>query len=158
MSCRLRQASSADLAALQQLLAEDEGHAMPDAGITRALDSGSNGHDLLLAEIGEQYAGYIHSQLIVDELTVLNLLVRPTWRRQGIAGQLLCAALQSAERGGATRCLLEVRAGNVAALALYRSMGFVEDGRRAGYYPGIAGREDAVLMSVALPARIRETS
>jgi len=158
VSCRLREASSADLAALRHLVADDEGQAMAEAAITRALDDGGSGHSLLLAELGELPAGYIHSQLIMDELTVLNLLVRPTSRRQGIAGQLLRAALQRAEREGAIRCLLEVRAGNGAALALYRSLGFVEDGRRTGYYPGIAGREDAVLMSVTLPARIRETS
>ena len=154
----MRQASSADLAALQQLVAEDEDPAMAEAGITRALDRGSSGHELLLAAVGEQYAGYIHSQLIIDELTVLNLLVRATSRRQGIAGQLLRAALQRAERAGASRCLLEVRAGNAAAQALYQSLGFVEDGRRTGYYPGTAGREDAVLMSVTLPVRTRETN
>ena len=131
---------------------------MAEAGITRALDGGGSGHSLMLAEFDQLPAGYIHSQLILDELTVLNLLVRPASRRQGIAGQLLQTSLQRAEREGATRCLLEVRAGNDAALALYRSMGFVEDGRRTGYYAGTTGREDAVLMSVTLPARIRETS
>jgi ribosomal-protein-alanine N-acetyltransferase len=43
---------------------------------------------------------------------------------------------------------LEVRAGNLAALTLYRRFGFVEVGRRKGYYRDPA--EDAVLMDLLL--------
>jgi ribosomal-protein-alanine N-acetyltransferase len=48
---------------------------------------------------------------------------------------------------------LEVRAGNQEAQALYRRHGFVVTGVRPKYYPAREGREDAVLMSLTLPAR-----
>ena len=51
--------------------------------------------------------------------------------------------LQAAPAHGIQRILLEVRAGNAAAQALYRRNGFIECGRRKGYYGGV---EDAVLM------------
>lgn len=77
------------------------------------------------------------------------ILVAREARRQGVAGRLLAAVIDQAQGWGSERLLLEVRAGNEAALALYRGAGFGEDGRRRGYYPaGTAGqREDALLMS-----------
>jgi ribosomal-protein-alanine N-acetyltransferase len=44
--------------------------------------------------------------------------------------------------------LLEVRRSNVAAQGFYRSVGFVEEGRRPGYYADPI--EDAVLMRLRL--------
>jgi ribosomal-protein-alanine N-acetyltransferase len=55
-----------------------------------------------------------------------------------------------AKQWQAERLLLEVRAGNQRAIALYQQAGFGEDGCRKGYYPavkGTTGREDALLMS-----------
>ncbi|MEP1469917.1 MAG: ribosomal protein S18-alanine N-acetyltransferase [Halieaceae bacterium] len=155
MSCQLRQATAADQALVQQLAAQDDGHVMTEAAIARVL---SGGDVLFLAEVDDQAAGYIHTQLIMDEVTVLNLFVSPGSRRQGIAGQLLNAAQKRARQDGAARCLLEVRAGNQGALALYQSLGYTEDGRRNGYYPGVTEREDAVLMSAVLAAGIAETN
>ena len=43
--------------------------------------------------------------------------------------------------------LIEVRPGNLAALALYRRHGFIEIGRRRNYYPAQGGREDAIVMA-----------
>ena len=44
--------------------------------------------------------------------------------------------------------MLEVRAGNEPAIALYRKHGFVEVGRRKNYYE--KPREDAILMTLVL--------
>jgi ribosomal-protein-alanine N-acetyltransferase len=49
---------------------------------------------------------------------------------------------------GAGEILLEVREGNEAALGLYGSLGFREEGRRKGYYGEPV--EDAVLMRMKL--------
>ena len=45
---------------------------------------------------------------------------------------------------------LEVRPSNLSAIALYENMGFNEMAIRRGYYPAANGREDAVLMGLAL--------
>jgi ribosomal-protein-alanine N-acetyltransferase len=44
-----------------------------------------------------------------------------------------------------------VRASNREARALYASHGFVEVGRRRGYYPAPAGREDALVLCAEVP-------
>jgi ribosomal-protein-alanine N-acetyltransferase len=76
----------------------------------------------------------------LDVVELLRIAVTPAERRTGIAGQLITAALSKCT--GRT-VLLEVAAGNDAAVGLYGAFGFEEISRRRGYY---AGGEDAVIM------------
>ena len=48
---------------------------------------------------------------------------------------------------------LEVRPSNLHAIALYQSLGFVEVGRRRGYYQAEVGREDALVLKLSLPVK-----
>ncbi|WP_438766132.1 GNAT family N-acetyltransferase [Kushneria sp. TE3] len=82
------------------------------------------------------------------DLELEMIAVDPDHRCQGLAGRLITAMIEQGEALGLERILLEVRAGNEAAQALYIRYGFSVDARRAGYYPQAAGeREDAILMS-----------
>jgi ribosomal-protein-alanine N-acetyltransferase len=77
-----------------------------------------------------------------------NIAVRQEARCQGI-GRTLCREAIDWSRSRAARVLeLEVRASSAGALALYRSLGFMEQGRRRWYYRDPI--EDAVLMSATL--------
>lgn len=89
-------------------------------------------------------AGYVGSQSVPPESDVMNLAVAPEFRRQGIGRALmdaLCARLHSL---GMTSLTLEVRDSNAAARTLYGGMGFVEVGRRKGYY--VNPKEDALIL------------
>lgn len=82
-----------------------------------------------------------------DSWHVMNVLVDPPARRRGIASQLLDQLLERTERhalGIGDGWTLEVREGNDAAIALYESRGFVNHGRRPGYYSDT--NEAAVIM------------
>ena len=87
--------------------------------------------------------GYISLYQAADELEVLNLAVLPVARRQGLGERLLRTALQEAEKTGINRALLEVRTGNVPAIALYEKCGFVRVGKRPRYYADTG--EDALI-------------
>lgn len=83
-----------------------------------------------------------------DEVHLLDLAVDEAWRRRGLARELLSAVLDDARRSTARLVLLEARASNEPALALYRSAGFfVTDVRRAYYSDN---GEDAVVMRLEL--------
>ena len=82
-----------------------------------------------------------------DDVHVLRLTVAEPHRRRGIGRALLGDLVAVARSEGAASVTLEVRAGNTAALALYRATGFVERGRREGYY---ADGEDALLLTLDL--------
>ncbi|HAX40959.1 MAG TPA: ribosomal protein S18-alanine N-acetyltransferase [Bryobacteraceae bacterium] len=91
--------------------------------------------------------GHIAAFLVIrqtapDEAEILNIAVDPAHRRRGLARRLLAAAFRQPRT-----FFLEVRQSNIAAQALYRSLGFHVCGRRPGYYrhpdePAILMRRD----------------
>jgi len=89
-------------------------------------------------------AGYICHWVVGEELHVNNLAVDRRWRRRGIGGALLQAALEEGRLRGARCAFLEVRASNVAAQTLYLRHGFESAGIRRSYYD--RPPEDALLM------------
>jgi [ribosomal protein S18]-alanine N-acetyltransferase len=100
----------------------------------------------LVAESAGRMVGAVLARAGADEAEILMLVVAPDVRRRGIAAWLLDSILEEAARHGARRVFLEVGAANPAALALYRRTGFVDAGRRSGYYtPGDEG--DALLLA-----------
>ncbi|MGA8109749.1 MAG: GNAT family N-acetyltransferase [Acidobacteriaceae bacterium] len=83
-----------------------------------------------------------------------SIAVPPDGRRQGIGAALLRAALAWAAQHAARRLVLEVRASNTPALALYRRDGLRIEGRRPRYYAH--PEEDALLLGTDVtfaPAR-----
>ena len=81
-------------------------------------------------------------------------LGRDRFLLSGGHGSALLDAVQARARGAGFATLwLEVRASNERARRLYAQRGFAEVGLRRGYYPAAGGREDAVLMSLALPGQ-----
>lgn len=101
---------------------------------------------ILLAE-GEDGSllGYAVLSVILDEGNLDNIAVAPGARRRGVADALL-SALTGFGREHLTTLMLEVRASNVAAIALYKKHGFAAVGQRKNYYD--APREDAILMTL----------
>ena len=88
--------------------------------------------------------GYAGLHVILDEGYIDNVAVRPEYRRQGIADQLLDVFCRFGEAH--LRFLtLEVRPSNTAAVALYEKHGFHEAGRRKNYYTDPT--EDALLLT-----------
>jgi len=90
--------------------------------------------------------GVIVIWLVLDEAHIATLAVHPDYRREGIGKRLLMVALQEAIQYGAGQALLEVRAKNQAAQALYRLFGFEVVGYRPRYYKD--NHEDALLMTL----------
>ncbi len=85
------------------------------------------------------------------EAHILTLCVHPDQQRQGIARMIMNFILGLAQKRQAETLFLEVRPSNIAAIELYRSMGFIDAGRRPNYYPDDNNsREDALIMTLAL--------
>ncbi|MHB1115467.1 ribosomal protein S18-alanine N-acetyltransferase [Sideroxydans sp.] len=94
--------------------------------------------------------GYAVMMLAVDEAELLDIAIATSQQRKGQGRKLLNEMLALARHRAMRRMVLEVRASNVPALALYRSMGFSDIGLRRDYYPAGSGREDAILMGRGL--------
>jgi [ribosomal protein S18]-alanine N-acetyltransferase len=101
-------------------------------------------------EQSQQIFGYVVMMLVLDEAHLLNISIAKSVQGQGYGGALLSFIMQKAREYGALNMFLEVRLSNKAAIGLYEKKGFNEMAIRPRYYPAANGREDAMLMGVAL--------
>lgn len=93
--------------------------------------------------------GYSILATMVDEAHVLNCCVAPTYQGRGLGRQMMQHLISRLPHMHLPSLLLEVRPANAAAVHLYSDLGFLEIGRRRGYYPATVeegGREDALVM------------
>jgi ribosomal-protein-alanine N-acetyltransferase len=100
-----------------------------------------------VACVDERAIGAFVAWVVADEVHVLDVATHPDRRRQGVGRALVNELLALARRQRALHMYLEVRRSNVAAIALYRGVGFAAVGVRARYY---ANDEDAIEMALAL--------
>ena len=98
----------------------------------------------LIAADGDDVVGYIGSQTVLGESDIMNVAVAPGYRRQGIAEALLLELEGTLMKDGVYSLTLEVRPSNDAAIELYRKLGYLEVGRRPGYYH--RPKEDALIL------------
>jgi ribosomal-protein-alanine N-acetyltransferase len=90
--------------------------------------------------------GYLCYWIVFEEVRLMNLAVIESMRHRGIARSLVSTALQTGVSQSAHRAVLEVRASNRAAQALYQGFGFSQTAVRPKYYTNPV--EDAVLMEL----------
>ncbi len=89
-------------------------------------------------------AGYLTLFTSAWEMEILNIAVRPDFRRRGLGRAMLSHVLQVCRKMGIQRGYLEVRRSNTAARSLYEAFAFQEVGVRKRYYPD--NGEDAIIM------------
>jgi ribosomal-protein-alanine N-acetyltransferase len=90
--------------------------------------------------------GYGGCWLIAGEAHISTIAVHPDFRGRGLGELLLASMLQRALHLNGEYSVLEVRAGNTTAQALYRKYEYEIVGTRKGYYRDDG--EDALLMEV----------
>lgn len=99
---------------------------------------------LFAAEYQGKLCGYAALRVLAGEGEIQRIAVFPEYRRLGIGRKLMEAMVAFSESQGAPDMTLEVRAGNIPAITLYKSYGFAEEGLRKGYYHDPL--EDALIM------------
>jgi len=110
------------------------------------IDALSHGYICRVDEEAGEIRGYSVMRPIVDEAELLLIGVAAVHQRMGLGRAILSGMLDLVRERQITRVFLEVRVSNVAALTLYRSLGFMEIGKRRGYYQNASGSEDAITM------------
>jgi ribosomal-protein-alanine N-acetyltransferase len=108
------------------------------------------GYHCLVLDVGGSVTGYGIMSVAAGEAHLLNLCVHPHAQNMGYGRRLLGAMLQKAAESEAERVFLEVRPSNRIAQHLYRSVGFEQIGIRPAYYQAEYGREDAIVLAIAL--------
>jgi RimJ/RimL family protein N-acetyltransferase len=88
----------------------------------------------VVAEIDEQIIGHVFLDPLPlaanAHICALTIVVYPGWQGRGVGRELMQHVIRWAERiRGIEKIELRVRASNERAIALYRNMGFEEEGR-----------------------------
>jgi [ribosomal protein S18]-alanine N-acetyltransferase len=130
----VRSARDDDLEALLALEASFPGDRLGRAAFWRFLRSAHAA--VWIAEVGGAPVG---DAIVVyrrgyGSARLVSLVVAPGWRRRGIGRVLLRHAEREATRRGCLALRLEVRADNLAALALYQGLGYASVGSTDHYY------------------------
>ena len=113
-------------------------------------DSLRAGYDCRTWRMQGELIGYFVLMSGAGEAHLLNLSVAAAHQRRGHGAALLREATRLARSRGAGAIFLEVRPSNLAGQRLYTRFGFRKVGVRRDYYPAAGGREDALVLSLAL--------
>ena len=114
------------------------------------VDSLRAGYQCCVLRSRAELIGYFVLMVAAGEAHLLNLSIAPLWQRKGHGSLLLREAASIARARGARSIFLEVRPSNAGAQALYTRFGFRKIAVRRGYYPAHSGREDALVLTLAL--------
>ena len=114
------------------------------------VDSLNNHYQAWVLSENDRIIGYSVMMMVLDEAHLLNISVDKALQGKGWGRYLLDLMMKKAHELGAANMFLEVRVSNMSAIQLYEKVGFNEMAIRRNYYPAFEGREDAVLMGLAL--------
>jgi ribosomal protein S18 acetylase RimI-like enzyme len=156
----MRRAAAADVAALvdlqRQIYREERwfvGDGPPSVAALAQRLRGSNPRVSLwlVADCDRSLCGWLELHRLpparLDHVATLTLAVAPGWRHQGIGRALLEQGFQWAKQVGVRKITLNVRAGNDAAIGLYRAQGFELEGRERQQIRTSEGFEDNLIMA-----------
>lgn len=92
----------------------------------------------------KEVIGYAGVWIVAGEGDITNIAVNPSYRKQGIASNILTKLFEICKENNCTDITLEVRTSNTAAQNLYKKFNFKEEGIRKKYYSD--NGEDAIIM------------
>lgn len=97
---------------------------------------------MIVAKQNGEIVGFINYKNILDEIEIMNIVIKNDKRGQGVASNLLSYVIRKEK---ANKINLEVNEKNKTAINLYSRFGFKKVGKRTKYYNG---QDDAILMTL----------
>lgn len=140
----IRQMQADDLEQAAALEAKNFSRPWSREAFADALEKEYYQYLVAIDEKTQQVLGMCGMIRTLEEGGITNVVVRDDARNQGIAYRMLTELMQRAEKEGVKEYTLEVRKSNAPAIALYRKLGFMEEGIRPSFYDMPV--EDAVMM------------
>lgn len=100
-----------------------------------------------VARLQNEIVGFCGITMILDEVTIMNLVVRKDKRSLGIGSYLLQYIIHFAKEQHSSFLTLEVNEKNIVAIHLYQKYHFQQVGLRKNYYHH---SDNAILMTLLL--------
>lgn len=138
---QLREMTEADLMSVVHIEQDCYPRPWSEVLFKRELDNPLS--HLLLCTLSAEIVGYVCLWAVAGEVEIHNVATAPRWQRKGVAAYLMQAVQYYMDQHDIDGAFLEVRSGNVKAIALYEKCAFRVFDRRRSYY---SDGEDALLM------------
>lgn len=78
--------------------------------------------------------GFAGIKIILDSADIMNIVVKKSWRNQGVGNLLLSNLISICKISNLSSLSLEVNEDNLPAIHLYEKVGFKKIGLRKNYY------------------------
>ena len=78
--------------------------------------------------------GFAGIKIILDNADIMNIVVKKSWRNQGVGNLLLSNLISICKISNLSSLSLEVNEDNLPAIHLYEKVGFKKIGLRKNYY------------------------
>lgn len=140
----IRRMQSGDLEQVAALEAQNFSRPWSKEAFADALEKDYYQYLVAVDEESQRIFGMCGLIRTLEEGGITNVVVSDDARNQGIGYRMLTELMRRAEEEGVREYTLEVRKSNAPAIALYRKLGFVEEGIRPAFYDMPV--EDAVIM------------
>ena len=101
----------------------------------------------IIAKNDNEIVGFAGLKVIIDEADIMNIVVKKSFRHNGIGSILLKKLISYAMDNNLKTITLEVNEHNLSAIRLYDKFNFDHIGIRKKYYNG---ESDAIIMSKIL--------
>lgn len=98
-----------------------------------------------VAKQENEIVGFVGILLIIDQVNIMNIVVKKDKRNFGIGSLLLEEIIRYSKIHNATSITLEVNEKNIPAIKLYEKYGFKQVGLRRKYYNN---EDNAILMDL----------
>ena len=91
----------------------------------------------------DEIIGFAGIKIIVDTADIMNIVVKKSWRNQGVGNLLLNNLVSLCKNLNLSSLSLEVSENNIPAIHLYEKFGFKQVGLRKNYY---CNNNDGIVM------------
>ena len=88
----------------------------------------------IVAKLENEIVGFAGLKIIFDEADIMNIVVKKSYRKNGIGSLLLKNLINIANNLNLNTLILEVNEKNLNAIHLYESFSFEKIGTRKNYY------------------------
>lgn len=106
-----------------------------------------NSYVIVSKNDNNEITGFADIKVILDEGDIMNIVVKKSYRKNGIGSALLEHLISYANSKNLKTVTLEVNEHNQPALILYKKFGFEQVGVRTKYY---GGEDNAIIMTKIL--------
>ena len=111
--------------------------------LKQGLENGKSKY--FVAKQENEIVGFAGILLIIDQVNIMNIVVKKDKRNFGIGSSLLEEIIRYSKIHNATSITLEVNEKNIPAIKLYKKYGFKQVGLRRKYYNN---EDNAILMDL----------